>query len=105
MNNMPDFLNEFINEISWVFAITYADTWPHEYIVRDKVDESNFIELVTHIRTHGFPEMFYSETYTYFAHENMVYWTMEGSIDETIIINRCRKDQTYSYRLAQNTLP
>jgi hypothetical protein len=30
---------------------------------------------------------------------------MGEPIDETIIVNRCGKEQTYEYRLAQGTLP
>jgi hypothetical protein len=35
----------------------------------------------------------------------MVYWTMGAPLKETIIINRCRKEQSYEYRLLKGTLP
>ena len=35
----------------------------------------------------------------------MVYWTMGAPIEETIIINRCKKEQTYEYRLLNGTIP
>lgn len=80
-------------------------TWPHEYIVRGRVDENLFIQLVEHIRTFGYEGQFYRETLTYFDEDGMVYWTMGDPIGETTIVNRCRKDQTYEYRLKHGTLP
>ena len=38
MTQFPANLIHFIDNIDWIFAKTYADTWPHSYIVRDKVD-------------------------------------------------------------------
>ena len=35
----------------------------------------------------------------------MVYWTMGAAIEETTIVNRCKKEQTYEYRLKHGTLP
>jgi hypothetical protein len=31
-------LKDFINNSKWTFAKTYAATWPHHYIVRERVD-------------------------------------------------------------------
>lgn len=105
MKSLPDNLREFINESNWIFAKTYAKTWPHEYIVRDRVDENTFVEFVRHIRDHGYLGKFYSKDMIYFDDANMVYWTMGAPIEDTTIINRCRKDQTYEFRLAHNDLP
>jgi len=33
MSKLPKYLAMFIKESSWMFAKTYARTWPHEYIV------------------------------------------------------------------------
>ncbi len=73
--------------------------------MREKVDESLFIALVTHIRTHGYKGQFYRLILTYFDENDHVYWTMGEPLDETEIVNRCRRDQTYEYRLAHNLLP
>jgi len=105
MNNLPDNLRKFIDESTWIFAKTYAKTWPHESIVRSKVDESLFSALVKHVRTHGNIGKFYKKELTYFNESNKVYWTMDASIEDTTIINRCNKEQTYEYRLAHNDLP
>ena len=89
----------------WIFAKTYAKTWPHEYIVRGQVDEQLFIELIEHIRANGYQGQFYKMEITYYDEDGLVYWTMGAPVEETTIINRCRKEQTYEYRLAHDDLP
>lgn len=98
-------LQRFVNGEKWTFAKTYAKTWPHEYLVRAKVDETRFVELVKHIRANGYQGRFYSMRITYYDEDGLVYWTMGAPIEETTIINRCKKEQTYEYRLAHNDLP
>lgn len=98
-------LKDFIKNSKWVFAKTYAATWPHHYIVRDRVDEALFIKLVEHIRQFGYEGRFYSKNYTYFEEDGYVYWTMGAPIEETTIINRCTRENTYEYRLKMGTLP
>jgi hypothetical protein len=80
-------------------------TWPHEYIVRERVDAALFVGLVEHIRAHGYEGKFYTKPITYFDEDGMVYWTMGAPVEETIIVNRCTKEQTYAYRLEHGTLP
>ena len=82
MNHKPfsEVLRRFVVDEPWTFAKTYAETWPHEYLVRDRVDENLFVALVTHIRTHGYEGTFYSKPIGYFDEGGIVYWTMgEGS--------------------------
>jgi hypothetical protein len=49
---LTDELKQFINTQNWTFAKTMP-TWPHEYIVRERVDEKLFVSLVEHIRQFG----------------------------------------------------
>jgi hypothetical protein len=79
--------------------------WPHEYIVRDRVDEALFVDLVRHIRTHGRSGRFYARELVYYEEAGLVYWTMGAPIDETTIINRCKSEDTYEARLASGTMP
>lgn len=102
---LPDDLRDFVNSCQWKSAKTYAQTWPHEYIVRDRVDRDNFIKLVQHIRAHGHPAPFYQKTYTYFNEDGKLYWTMGDSLEETTIINRCREEDSYEQRLKDGRLP
>ena len=100
-----DELQAFVESTPWVFAKTYAKTWPHEYIVRDRVDKELFLELARHIREHGYQGSFYQKPITYYDHEGRVYWTMGGPVEETIIINRCLKEQSYEYKRDHGLLP
>lgn len=101
---LPEALQEFITASKWTFAKTMPE-WPHEYIVRERGDEQLFVQLVDHIRANGYEGRFYRKVITYFEAEGMVYWTMGAPIEDTIIINRCKKDQSYEYRLLEGTLP
>ena len=104
-HHLPKHLQDFIAVCTWTFAKSYADTWPHEYIVRKNVDEELFVQLVQHIRAHGYEDLFYEKPITYFDHDGMVYLTMGSPIEKTIIINRCQKGQTYRERYKNGTLP
>ena len=104
MVSLPPELLAFVNEQKWIFAKTMPK-WPHEYIVRDRVDEVLFEQLVRHIRTYGYEGKFYRNTITYYDEGEMMYWTMGSPIEETIIINRCRKENSYENRLRNGTLP
>ena len=101
---LPDALREFIDSSRWTFAKTMPE-WPHEYIVRAHLDEKLFVQLVRHIRAHGYEGRFYQRTITYFADRDMLYWTMGAPIEDTVIINRCRNEQSYEHRLHAGTLP
>ncbi len=101
---LPPNLLDFVNNSKWTFAKTYVK-WPHEYIVRDRVDESLFVQLVEHIRAHGYAGKFYRMSITYFDEGGMTYWTMGEPLAETKIVNRCKKEATYEARLKAGTLP
>ena len=101
---LPDALREFIDSSQWTFAKTMPE-WPHEYIVRERVDENLFVRLVRHIRANGYEGKFYRKSITYYDNGGLVYWTMGAPLEETIIINRCRKENSYEYRLLKGTLP
>ena len=102
--SLSDELREFIRSSNWTSAKTMPK-WPHEYIVRGRVDERLFVELVCHIRQNGYEGSFYQKRITYFDDCGMVYWTMGSPISETTIVNRCKKDDSYEYRRLNNTLP
>ena len=102
---LPPELKTFVDETSWTFAKTYAKTWPHEYIVRDRVDKELFLSVVQHIREHGYEGNFYHKPITYFDEDGRVYWTMGAPIAETTIVNRCTREQSYEYRSEHGALP
>jgi hypothetical protein len=111
--NWPKDLDKFIHTAKWTYAKTYAHTWPHEYLVRERVDEKLFLDMVRHIRQYGYKAAFYRTQYTYFRQDGLVYWTMVPDkadptwypVEDEDIINRCPIESTYEYRLEHGTLP
>ena len=104
MERFPEHVRAFIDRERWTFAKTMPE-WPHEYLVRNRVDETLFVATVVHIRTYGYEGAFYLRPITYFDEGDGVYWTMGAPIAETTIINRCRKQDTYEARKKAGTLP
>ena len=108
MNKITDSFSEelrhFIKEEKWTYAKTMPK-WPHEYIVRDRVDNALFEQLVIHIRSNGFKGRFYNREITYYEEDGLLYWTMGAPLEETVIINRCKKENSYECRLKNGTLP
>lgn len=102
--SFPKDLQKFVDNEIWTYAKTMP-IWPHEYLVRDRVDGELFVAMVNHIRNHGYEGKFYTKDITYYDEEGMTYWTMGAPVDETTIINRCKKDDTYAQRLINGTLP
>jgi hypothetical protein len=101
---LPPDLRAFVDGALWTFAKTMPE-WPHEYIVRDRVDGALFERLVVHIRAHGGEGRFYARPITYFEEAGLVYWTMGAPLEGTTIVNRCRSEDTYERRLADGRLP
>ncbi len=100
----PEEIRRFLDAEQWTFAKTMPD-WPHEYLVRERVDADLFARTVTHIRSNGYEARFYQKTLTYFDEGGLVYWTMGAPLEETTIINRCRKEATFEYRSMRGELP
>ena len=105
MTELPTKLRTFVDDVPWVFAKTYAETWPHEYIVRERVNENLFVELVEHVRANGYKGYFYKKELIYFGEDGLTYWTMGAPVAETTIINRCPKENTFEERKKAGTLP
>lgn len=101
---LPDALREFVATSKWTFAKTMPE-WPHEYLVRDRVDRVLLEALARHIRQHGMEQRFYQRILNYFDEDGLLYWTMGEPIEETTIINRCKEEGSYENRLRNGTLP
>ena len=101
---LPTPLREFVDSEEWTFAKTMPE-WPHEYLVRDRVDTQLFEALVRHIFEHGEEGRFYRRVLIYFAEDGLLYWTMGGPVEEETIINRCREEESFENRLKNGTLP
>ncbi len=97
-------IRNLIDTEKWRYAKTMPK-WPHEYILRKNVDEALFVAMVKHIRAHGYLGYFYSREITYYDEAGLTYWTMGAPVDETILINRCPKENTFGERKKAGTLP
>lgn len=95
----PEQIRQFIAGTPWTFAKTYARNWPHEYIVREKVDIGLFDEMAAYIDEHGYESRFYDLQQIYFDHAGHTYWHMGN------IINRCPETDTYQRHEAEGRLP
>lgn len=66
-----------INEENWRFAKTYANSHPHEYIVRSKCKNVDFFDfLCEHIKNNGHIEYFFNRRGTYLSIGDYTYWVM-----------------------------
>lgn len=78
---------EFVASAPWVFARSMP-TIPHEYTVRGKTPDADFVAFATHIRENGYRKRFRGRYYTYLDLDGYSYWTMGAPLAETTIINR-----------------
>ncbi len=101
----PDDVRHFVESTAWTFAKTYAATWPHEYVVENSENAPMILALARHIFEHEVDGRFYSQVRKYHHEGGKVYWSMDDTAEETGLINRCNKAQTYETRLAAGTLP
>ncbi len=88
-------IRQFIKKQSWIFAKTYADRAPHEYIVRKNTigTEGDFTEFVKYIDENGITMYFWDRPNKYIFIDGRQYWIMKGEKNEPInIINRCNLD-------------
>jgi hypothetical protein len=95
-----DELRRFINDEQWRAANRMPD-WPHEYLVRERVDQKLFERAVKHIRSNGYEGRVYQTEIRYYEEGGLVYWTMGAPVEETVIINRCRKGESLELRVRQ----
>ena len=104
LGSFPEDLKCFTKEERWTYAKTMPE-WPHEYLVRERVNQELFVRVVMHIRANGYDGRFYQRPIRYYDEDGWVYWTMGAPIDATTIINRCRKELSFEYRSAHGVLP
>ncbi len=89
-------IEEFIARQNWIFAKTYANRAPHEYIVRDHINgtDSEFMDIVNYIQDNGITMYFWNYPNKYIFVDGYQYWVMRDSVDDpTTILNRCDLSQ------------
>ena len=85
-----------VDKYHWTFAKSLSST-PHWYIVRDKVDDEDYVKLYKFIKTHYIEEKFYSKTFRYCYIGKYKYWIMTDDINQSRIINRCERGVRYGH--------
>lgn len=106
-------VRDFIAQQKWIFAKTYADKCPHEYIVRGKCagTDEDFISMVQAIQMYGQVMWFWKRPSKYLYVDGRYYWALTDNMkidgdnveldynDPTIVINRSNaKDYFISIR-------
>ncbi len=76
---------------NWIFAKTMPQN-PHHYMLRKHCNEDDFVWLVEYIREYGYPNVYWKKVYTVFDVNDCFYWTMGAPIEDTILINRKKKN-------------
>lgn len=85
---LPEDVRRFVESTSWRFAKTYAETWPHEYVVETPENATMVLALARHIFEHGVDGRFYSQVRKYHHEGGKVYWSMDDTPEETDLITR-----------------
>lgn len=96
---------EKIQRLDWVFAVTYAEGAPHEYIA-DRTEGMNlddFVRAARVIHRFGEPQKFYKWTRIYLIHDGWKYWTMNDDHRAVALINRGRVEHVYGVQNAPRT--
>ena len=75
-------VERIIRSENWRFAKTYANSNPHEYIVRSKCTNVDFFDLLCeYIKNNGHLEYFYNHRGTYVSIGEYTYWQMGDVIN------------------------
>ena len=75
---MTHTLTELINQAPWREAVTYRDTWPHEYVLTDKDSQRELLAAVcARFRDgEGVACRFFRMNNTYLFIGDYMYWLM-----------------------------
>ena len=95
-------LRDFIDKQSWIFAKTYANKAPHEYIVRGRINgtDEEFIAAVNYIQEHGITMLYWGHPNKYIFLDGRQYWVMRNDENDPMtILNRCNCEE-YNYSIS-----
>ena len=92
---------DYVNSKEWIFAKTYANTTPHEYIVvkQDNPEhDKEFKFMFELIEKYGRKETFFGKEWTYlYLNDDYKYFAADGKgwEEDRYILNRAREDSNY----------
>ena len=83
-------MRDFINRQEWIFAKTYAEKAPHEYMLKDRLvgSEDEMLEFARTIFEKGMVMSFWYHENRYIYLDGHLYWSMDSSPETTVLINR-----------------
>ena len=91
-----------IKNVKWTFAKTYADTYPHEYTLRDRFDDNQlFNDLIAFIREEGKIKNFNKRHFLYLELDGREYWEMGRPLRAVKVLNRAGIDDSQNFRHKQ----
>lgn len=96
------------SELRWRFALTYADTAPHCYVVDGRtggMSTEDYVRAARVIHTFGQPAKFYGMTSIYLtSHDGQLkWWTMDADVRGTNLINQATTERLYGVQNAPVT--
>ena len=102
-NGRPRKLTDLIDAAPWREALTYRDTWPHEYVLLQKDGQRELLEAVCERfrNGEGVPSRFFAMDNVYLFIGDYKYWfmadadTIKGVLDDPddereVVLNRAR---------------
>lgn len=94
--------------LDWIWAKTYADTAPHEYVVEGRtagLSQDDFVRAGRVIHTFGRPAKFYSMTSIYLTSPDgrLKWWTMDSDVRDTTLVNQATTERLYGVQNAPVT--
>jgi hypothetical protein len=97
---------ELAPTLEWIWAKTYAQSAPHDYVVLGRTSgltREDFVRAGAVIRTFGQPGKFYNSTNVYLTAGGWKWWTMDPRVKDTDLINRATTERSYGRQDAPRT--
>ena len=86
-----EFVRRIVGKSNFIFAKTMPQC-PHYYMLRKESVDSEFVRFVEIIRKYGYRYKFGNVWYVQLNVNSWYYWTMGAHIDQTILINRKKRE-------------
>jgi hypothetical protein len=99
---------DLATQLPWIWAVTYAATAPHDYVVEGRtpgLERADFVRAARVIHTFGQPGKFYASTNLYLTSEDnsVRWWTMDCDVRDTNLVNRAASNRLYGVQNAPAT--
>lgn len=102
-----DWWLELEPELDWRYAVTYANSAPHEYVAAPRTDglsNADFVRAAHVIQTFGEPMKFWKRTRIYLTTPmGWKHWTMDSDLSGTRLVNRGLVQHVYGVQNAPRT--